>query len=302
MDLFEQIKIFKAIVDFGSFSEASRQLGISLSAVSRQLENLEQYVGVPLLRRTTRKLHLTEVGSIYYRESIRILRDIDGLHQQLKEHQAEPQGHLRITVSNLLGHLKLTPLIPDFLSLYPKIHLEINYSDRIVDIVGEGFDIAIRSGTLEDSTLVAMKLGSNKHILCASKAYWERKSPPEKIADFLTHNIISFKEGLTEAPWFYREANGPWKKIKLKGDISVNQGLEYKALVRSGLGVGLLLEWMIDEELKTGELVPVLTEIEVSYSQDIVSDIFAVYSKDRFDSPKLKVFLEFIKQRINLNL
>ena len=295
MDLIQQMKIFRKIVEVGSFSEAARELGLSLSLISRQIDDLERKINTQLLQRTTRKTTPTELGEIYYQRSFNVLQEVEEIHKLLLDYKAEPQGLLKITVSHLLGQFYLSEIIPKFMEKYPKRQIKLDLSDSLVDIVGTGVDIAIRIGKMQDSGLVGIKLKSQQYIVCGTKNYLQKNGIPKSLNELKKHKAILLTDGESYDPWYLKTKNKPPKKLDISGQIFVNQGIVYAELIKKGLGLGLIYSWAVEKELQSGELIQVLPNFNISFNTYDENDIYLLFSKGRYLSTKVRVFVDFMR-------
>ena len=301
MDMIQQIKIFKKIVEVGSFSEAARELGLSLSLISRQIEDLEEKIKTRLLHRTTRRTTPTELGEIYYQRTQHILQEVEDVHQLLLDYKTEPQGTIKIAVSHLLGQFYLAELIPKFLAQHPKIQIKLELSDALVDIVGSGIDIAIRTGHMQDSSLSSVKLRTQKTILCASKLYLKKNGVPKSPKDIQNHKCVLLSEGNSYSPWYLRRKNKSPERLNLSGHIYVNQGLIYTDFIKLGLGLGLIFSWVIEKEIQSGELVQILPQFDISFDPIAEDDIYLLFPRGQFLSTKVRAFIDFVKEQEKKN-
>jgi DNA-binding transcriptional LysR family regulator len=221
MEGFGAIPVFVAVVEQGGFSPAARALGISKSAVSKRINLLEQNLGVKLLHRTTRKLSLTEAGEHFFEHAAIANNAAKDAQDAVAQLQGEPQGRLRINTPMSFGRLHISPLIPVFLKRYPKITIDMVMDDKVIDIVGGGFDIAIRSGKLPDSNLIARKLAPLKSVLCASPAYLKNHGHPTTLNDLKQHNCLLFSYSQDLKEWRFTQ-NGISESIEISGNYQVN--------------------------------------------------------------------------------
>lgn len=298
MDLFSQMKIFRKVAQVKSFTHAANELGISLSAVSREIERLEEHTAQQLIIRTTRKMSLTEAGSEYYERISRLLDEADDIQRCMVDKWAEPQGRIRIAVNIIIGSTVLTPLIPKFLNQYPKMTLDIDYTDRLVDLVGEGFDLAITVGPLRDSSLRTAKLGAITEVLCASASYLEKYGAPENVSELEAHPLLVFTENGVPAPW-YIKSNGKIKMKHFKGVVELNHALSYLELLRAGSGIGLIHDWFIKDDLLSGRLKRLLPNEWIRYYPTEQTEVSVVYPESHYQSQRVRLLIDFLKSEIN---
>ncbi|MBV8049475.1 MAG: LysR family transcriptional regulator [Paludibacterium sp.] len=254
---FDDLLAFAAVATTGSFRAAAEQLARDPSVISRRLTQLEHRLGVRLLVRTTRSVTLTEAGTFYFRRIGSVLDELDMATREVGGFAASPQGILKISLPVTIGRELIAPLLPDFLLKYPNIHLDAHFLDRTVDIVREGFDVVIRTGTIRDSSLIARRLTAFRSILVAAPTYLDKWGTPENVEDLQRHATLGFT---THADWplWILEKDGEEKSIKLNGPLSANS-LEaiFEAAVK-GVGVAMVPPWMAMPFFKNGLLSEVL--------------------------------------------
>ena len=287
MEKFNAIPIFVAVVECGGFSPAAKQLGISKSAVSKRINQLEQSLEVKLLHRTTRKISLTEAGEHFFEHALianKAARDAEDSVAQL---QGDPQGRLRINTPMSFGRLHIAPLIPAFLKRYPKISIDMVMSDEIVDLVGSGFDVAIRSGKLADSSLIARKLAPLRSVLCASPEYLKREGTPKTLECLKQHNCLLFSYSRDLKEWSFKQ-DGTTFNIEVTGNYQVNNSEALKEALLQGIGIGRLPTFVAGEEIKKGRLIPLFTQYKMSEQ-----NFYAVFLDRQYMPAKVRAFLDF---------
>lgn len=293
MNHLSDIAIFVRVVEAGSFTAAAAALGMSQSVVSRRVSALEKHLGVRLMQRTTRRLSLTEAGTSLFRRAQRSLSELADATQEVTQHQAEPRGTLRITAPVAFTLLHLTPLIGEFVTRYPQVRPELILDDRRVDIVDEGFDLAIRICELEDSNLVAVKLAPARHVVCGSPQYLARRGTPQSPDELIHHDCMVYTIGRTPGRWaFRRPGTRETLLVPVQGPMQSNNTLVSKAAALAGLGLVHLPTFYVGDELRAGALQPVLTKFVPQ-----VHGVFAVYPQRRGLAPKVRVFVDFLKGR-----
>lgn len=300
MDTIETMRLFVHAARSENFSQTGRQLGLAPSSVSRQIGALEDALGVRLLNRTTRKVHLTEAGSLYLERAARILADVDETNRAITELDSAPQGTLRVTAPVVFGQEHIAPVLPGFLHTYPQVHVELFASDQLVDLVQDGFDVGIRVGALEHSSLAARKLAPMCRVICASPQYLDLHGEPQAPKDLSHHNCLIFRffaaTSLWRAgarSWVLQDEGGQQSEVMVKGTLQANNAGVLVEAALQGLGLVLLPDWMVGGHLATGRLRPVLTRYRVSPSA-IESAIYAVFPTRRHLSPKVRVFVDFL--------
>lgn len=251
-----EMAVFAAVMDHGSLSGAARSLGLTPSAVSRVLARVEARLGVRLLIRTTRSLSATAEGHAYLRAARRVLAELAEVEGSIAD-QASPRGRVRVTTSLAYGRLHVVPLLGAFASRYPGILVDLNLSDRVVDVLGGQADVAIRFGQLADSPLTARRLGETGRVVVASPAYLERHGAPQVPEDLLAHNCLSFSFRRAEPGWPFRR-DGRDLTLDVTGSIEANSGEALAQLARDGVGVARIGTFAVEDDLASGRLVPLL--------------------------------------------
>ena len=290
MDSVVGMRVFARVVEAGNFSAAARQRGVAPSSVSRQIGELEDELGVRLFQRTTRKLSLTEAGELYFGRARRILVDVDEANIAVSQISGAPSGILRLTVAAGIGRMHLAPLLPEFHEKFPAVKIGLSLSDRIVDLVAEGFDLAIRVGWQRDSSLVARKIKSSRRVVCASPAYLERMGEPKAPAELKDHNCLTFRAQPGSNVWTFRGADGKIE-VRASGSLFSDTADALPAAAVAGLGVILAPSWLIECDLAEGRLKEVLPDYRVVPD---AMPICAVYPQQRHLAPKVRVFIDFL--------
>jgi DNA-binding transcriptional LysR family regulator len=293
MDTFSTIPIFTAVVEQGSFSEASRKLGITKSAVSKRISTLETHLGVKLIQRTTRKLSLTEAGEQYYSYIHKAKSLVNEGEDAISSLQGIPKGHLKVSIPMVFGQLHIAPLLSEFLHLFPDIKLTVSMDDRIVDLVEEQLDMVIRIGALSDSNLVARKLSPCRSVLCASPRYFEKYDKPETLNALKQHNCLFYSYFKAGVEWTFEGPNGP-ERIKPEGNIQVNNSEVLKQLILDGVGICQMPRFLVKSELTSGSLVTILEQYRLPEH-----GIYAVYPQRAFIPAKLRVFLDYLERKLS---
>ncbi len=287
MERFGAIPVFVAVVENGGFSAAARTLGISKSAVSKRINQLEAHLGVRLLHRTTRKLSLTEAGERYFEHAAQALTAASQAEDAVTELQGEPQGNLKISSPMSFGRLHVAPLIPKLLMRYPKLQIELVMDDRKVDLVATGLDVAIRGGSLPDSTLVARKLAPLRQVLCASPDYIDRYGLPGTPVELTGHNCVLYSYSSDANEWTLIGEDEP-EIVLVSGSYQVNNSEALLEAVREGVGIGRLPTFVAGPDLKTGRLVKLLEPYRIpDYT------LYAVFPEREYLPAKVRAFLDF---------
>ena len=294
MSSLNRLLYFNSVVETGSISKTSQIFDVQPSSISRQLAVLEQELGVRLLNKTTRNTGLTEAGHKYYEYSQRIVSEFDEAKRVVNDLQEAPKGKLNISMTVGFGESVVLPLISKFISLYPNIDIELELSERVVDLVEENIDVAIRSGRLPDSTMVARQLTLNNFLLCASPQYLVNHSTPHSPEDLINHQCIRYNYSRWKDWFLMAEVK---TKLNLNNAISVNSVNGQKQLVLNDAGLALIPLWAIKNELEDGSLVQVMPEYTFSPYEEL-SATYAIYLKRELISPKTRVFLDFLVENI----
>jgi DNA-binding transcriptional LysR family regulator len=287
MDGFNAIPVFIAVVERGGFSAAAKLLGISKSAVSKRINQLEKNLGVKLLHRTTRKISLTEAGEHFFEHAVIANNAAKDAEEAVTQLQGEPQGRLRINTPMSFGRLHIAPLIPAFLKRYPKISIDMVMSDEVIDIVGSGFDVAIRSGILADSNLIARKLAPLRSVLCASPEYLEQHGYPQKLPDLKQHNCILFSYSRDLKEWTFNQ-KGFSEAIEISGNYQVNNSEALQEALLQGIGIGRLPTFVASPDIKAGRLIPLFEEYDM-----LEQSIYAVFLERQYMPAKVRAFIDF---------
>ena len=288
-DALQEMTVFSRVVAAGSLSAAARELHISPALVSRRVAALEARLGVRLINRTTRSLHLTDEGASYFDTCTRVLAEIEEADAAVAAGRIEPQGPLKVAMPASFGHQHLTPLIPEFVALYPKIQLALSLSDRNVNLIEEGFDLAIRIADLEDSSLAARRLAPNRRVVCASPAYLSRHGTPRTPEDLAHHNCLTTSNNFAMS-WEYKDPHGKRGSVRVSGRYACDNWEVLREWALAGLGVALKSTWDVHRHIEDGSLVPVCPGY--TFHSDVA--IYAVYPHRRFLPAKTRVFIEFL--------
>lgn len=292
LDRFGAMRAFAAVGQRLSFTSAADELGISPSALSRRVAQLEDLLGCRLLQRTTRTVTLTEAGALYLERCIDILARAEEADAAVSEHSRAPQGVLRVTLPNLYGQLRIAPLLPDFMRRYPKLRLELTFEDRYVDLVERRADVGVRIGNLETGDYVARKLATNTRFLCASPDYLHRFGCPATIADLSHHACLHFSPLVEDSRWRLSRG-GRRVEVPITPALRADNAEALRQAALGGQGIALLAGFLIDGDIAAGRLVQVLSEWTVAESW-----IFAVYPHARFLPMKTRVFVDFLAETI----
>jgi DNA-binding transcriptional LysR family regulator len=287
-----ELAAFVRIVDAKGFSAAAPALGLTPSAVSKLVTRLETRLGVRLLQRTTRALSLTAEGEAFYVAARRIVGEIAALEAEIGGQRGTPHGLLRVTASLTFSTHQLTPVIGEFLARYPAVQLELVPTDRVVDMIEESIDVAIRVGRLPDSSFMARKIGDDVRLVCAAPTYLATHPAPQRPEDLVRHNCILTRDRTHSNRWPFR-VDGEMREIEVNGRVAVSEGEAQLRLGLQGLGIVRLTRLTVTAAIKRGELVPLLRE----YSGEEPVPIHAVYPHRKHLASKVTAFVEFILEK-----
>lgn len=289
-----EIEVFVRVVDLGGFSAAARSFNMTPSAVSKLVSRLESRLGVRLINRSTRKLELTAEGAAFHERGRQILEDLNAAEYEAAA-GAEPQGRLRINSNVPFGQHYLLPLLPGFLALYPKIKVDVALTDRVVDLIEERADIAIRTGPLRESRLIARRLGDSRMIIVASPDYLARRGTPETPAGLARHNQLGFCFTRHIEGWPFVDGQGGSTTLPLAGNALVSDGEALRQLVLSGLGLARLSSFHITRDIEAGRLVPVLER----YNPGDIETMYAVHVGQGGHLPaRVRALLDYLVQSV----
>ncbi|MGF1869236.1 LysR substrate-binding domain-containing protein [Photobacterium indicum] len=285
----EGVSEFVAVTETESFTAASKRLGISTAQVSRQISALEKRLSAKLFYRTTRKVSVTDVGRVYYQHCRQVLDGLDEAERAISNLQSSPQGKLKITAPITYGEGTLAPLINDFTLQYPELEVNLQLSNQKVDLIDEGYDLAIRLGQLEDSSMMAKRLGSRTQYVCASEKYLSTHGVPYSLSELNHHNCL---QGTLDY-WRFQE-NGKHRNIRIKGNLRCNSGHALTDAALKGLGIVQLPDYYVQEYIDNQQLIPLLTQF--TESDD---GIWALYPHNRHLSPKVRMLVDYLSEQLN---
>ncbi|SDP87989.1 transcriptional regulator, LysR family [Rhodoferax sp. OV413] len=288
MDRFLEMQTFSAVVDAGSFVKAAEVLGLSKAAVSRYVGELEARLGVRLLHRTTRRLSLTEEGQVFHARSKELLAGVDEAEAEVSSRSAAASGLLRINAPVTFGILHLAPLWGVFRRQHPKVSLDITLADRQVDLVEEGYDMAIRIATLPSSTLVSKRLASTRMVVCASPQYLAEHGTPQVPADLAGHAVIAYSYWASKDDWHFDGPTGP-VSVRTQACMHTNSGDTCRAAALAHQGVILQPTFLVGADLAAGSLVQLLPGY-----QAMEMGIYAVYPTRKHVAPKVRALVDFL--------
>lgn len=289
MDRLTEMEAFATVVDQGGFTDAARKMGISKSAVSKHVSSLEARLGARLLNRTTRRVSPTEIGLAYYDSACRVLNDAGEADALVTSMQSAPSGLLRITVATDFGVNHLSPVLGEFLQEYPDITVNMDLSNRYVELISEGFDLAVRIGELEDSTLRARKLTETAKRMVGSPEYFKKYGRPEKIDDLNEHKLLHYSNQSNGSVWKLTAPSGEKRQVRTAGSLSVNDGQSLLNAAISGLGIAYLPSFLYADAMERGQIQEAIPDLP-----NEMLGIYAVYPPGRFTQPKVRAFIDFL--------
>jgi len=288
------VAVFVQVVDSGSFTTAAERLKLSKSVVSKYVTRLENRLGARLLNRTTRRISLTEVGRAFYTRSQQGLQMLEEANAEVLHLQGAPRGALRINTPMSFGILHIAPALADFLALYPELSVDMNLDDRKVDLIEEGFDLAVRISDLPDSSLVARRLASCRHVVCAAPEYLQRHGIPQTPDDLHEHNTLTYKYHESQNEWRFLSPEGKYISAPVSGSIQMNNSLALREVLLQGIGIALIPTFIVGSDIRAGRLQPLL-----SHYQTLEFSIYIIYPQRRHLSPKVRAFIDFMVERIS---
>jgi DNA-binding transcriptional LysR family regulator len=296
LDTLTSMKVFAAVVDCGSFAAAADRLEISRAMASKYISHLEAHLGTRLLQRTTRRLTLTETGTLYHERCAQILADVTAAEEGAAHLTEAPRGTLRLTVPVSFSLLHMGPLIAQYLKRYPDVRIDVLIVDRAVDLIEEGFDLAVRIGALAESGLVARRLGSDRIVISGSPAYLERHGVPKTPAELSRHNCLTYSYASSGDEWRMKAGDGVQHTVKVSGSLRASNGEMAKLAALEGVGLIRQPLFLIGGDIRAGRLVQVLADY---HSDDL--GIYAVYPSRKHLSAKVRAFIELLAETFALD-
>lgn len=296
-DRLDDLALFLRVLDQGSISAAARSLDVSVAVASQRLKRLERDLGVRLLHRTTRRLHPTPEGLQLAGEGRALVEDLEALTSGLRDGADGVGGMLRVTISAAFGREYVSPVLPDFMARHPRLRVYAHLSDEMVDLVGAGFDLAIRIGALDDSSLVARRLASNRRLLCASPAYLRRHGHPRTPADLARHEcvLLAGRDGRQDL-WRLTGRDGREHVVHVQGRLETTLGELVRDAVLAGQGIAQHSLWHVHEELRAGRLEVVLPDYTLPEGA-----VWAVTPQRRLVPPRVRAFVDFLAGKFGEN-
>lgn len=292
MDRFENMHAFVRIVEAGSISAAADRIGVAKSVISRRLKELEEHLGVELFHRTTRQMNLTDSGRTFYHQSVRILEDILEAEHATSQFHGALKGSLKVALPLSFGLMHLGPAINAFLQAHPDIEFDLDFNDRQVDLLAEGFDLSVRIASLPDSSLIARRLAPIQAIMCASPAYLERMGKPRLPEELINHQCLVYNLISNFDTWNLYDADGQLIKTRIIPYLKASNGEFLRDAAAAGMGIVLMPTFIVYKEIENGQLIPLLTDYR--YSQLAA---YAIYPQTRHLSRRVRAFVDFLIKR-----
>ena len=293
-DTLKDIPVFVAAVEAGSFAQAAIRLHLSRSAVGKSIARLEQRLGVRLFQRTTRSLKLTDNGALFYERCLRALEEIRGAESLLESGKQQIRGRLRVAMPVLFGRQCVAPLLIELAQEHPGLELEMSFSDRVVDLVEERFDMAVRNGTLQDSSmLVARRLGEHRMVLCAAPDYLLERGQPQSVADLAHHAAINYLRAGRVLPWELMDNEGTSHTFTPRSSLNMDDLQAICDAALAGHGIAWLPCWMASREIHQGKLIPLLKQ-----APEVRFDVHAVWQKTPHLPLRVRIAVDMLASRL----
>jgi len=291
MDRLTEMEAFATVVDQGGFTDAARKLGISKSAVSKHVSSLESRLGARLLNRTTRRVIPTEIGLAYYDRAQKVLNDAGEADAMVSAMQAAPSGLLRISVATDFGVNHVSPVLGQFLQKYPDITVNMVLNNRYVELISEGFDLAVRIGELDDSSLRARKLTETTKRLVGAPSYFTAYGRPQRIDDLNEHKLLHFTNQSNGNVWKLTAPSGEKRQVRSAGWLTVNDGQSLLNAAVAGLGIAYLPSFLYHEKMAEGQIEDAIPDLPVERL-----GVYAVYPPGRYIQPKVRAMIDFLAE------
>jgi DNA-binding transcriptional LysR family regulator len=294
VDRYQALRVFSQVVESGSFSAAAAKLGLSTTAASRHVAELEAHLQTRLLNRTTRRVSLTESGRAFYERAVQLIADLEEAEQEASRAAVVPRGTIKLTSSVNFGVRHVAPAIAAFLAAHPGVRFDVALSDRIVDLVEEGFDLAVRIGAPGSDNVVARKLGETRLVACASPGYLEAHGAPQVPEDLARHNCFTYEYVAPRNLWRFRDASGAERTARVSGRLHSNNGDLLAEAAAQGAGIVFEPAFIVGPDVRAGRLVPLLQEFVAP-----PMPIYAVYPSRKHLSAKVRLFVDFLVERFS---
>mgnify|MGYP000361908971 CR=1 FL=1 len=295
--MLNSIRIFIKVVEQGSFSKAGRVLNMAPSSVTRKIDGLENQLGIVLFKRSTRQLLLTAEGEVFLEGANKLIIQANELTTSIKSKNHEPNGLLSLSVFESFGRIHISPLIAEFLQQHPKVSIEIELENRIVDLSKEDVDLAIRIGRPADSSLKARKLLSNHTLICASPEYLDKHSIPVTPEDLMQHNCLALHTNRQKVFWYFKQAKYS-KKIAVTGNLSSKGGTPLLDAALKGTGIIQIPNWMVADYIQRGKLIVCLSDWDCSVHENTRGEVYIVYRNSSYIKPVIRAFIDFVVEKL----
>lgn len=299
--MLNSIRIFIKVVEVGSFSKAARILNMAPSSITRSIDALEKELKVTLLQRSTRQLTLTDKGIQFLDGATQLIADSNLLFESLREDKREPEGLLRISVLESFGRIHISPLLSGFLNKYPKVKVEIELENKLIDLSSQNVDLGIRVGEPADSDLKARVLLSNHNVLCASPDYFKENGLPQIPSDLSNHNCLLLKQDKKRVFWYFKKGRTQ-NKIHVQGNLSSRGGTPLVEAALNGAGIVQLANWAIIDHIKEGRLITCLQDWQASFSEKTAGEVYVVYKNNKYPNPLIRLFIDYLLENIQNNV
>ena len=291
--MLNSIRIFVKVAEKGNFSRAAAVLSMAPSSITRSIDKLEVELGVTLFKRSTRQLILTEKGAVFLQGASRLLADADILLSSVRQVSQEPEGVIRVSVFESFGRMHVSSLLPKFLNQYPKVKIEIELDNRVVDLGAENVDLAIRIGKPADSGLKARVLLSNHTLVCASPDYLRHHGKPQDPDDLSHHNCLLLNQDRQRTLWHFKKGRSI-RKVHVQGNLASRGGTPLLEAALSGVGVVQLSNWMVSDDVKQGRLVVCLPDWESFLNEESSGEVYVVYQNNKFPNPIIRLLIDYL--------
>ncbi|NQZ83524.1 MAG: LysR family transcriptional regulator [Colwellia sp.] len=295
MDTLDGMKTVVAVVETHSFTAASERLGMSKALVSKYVGEVESSLGIRLFNRTTRQLALTDAGRSYYEHSLNLLEQFSAMVDNVTGEQTSPRGLLRISAPVTFGEMKLSPIMPKFLQMYPELNVEVKVTNNAIDMVEEGVDVRLRIGGVADSNMIARHIRTFPLILCASPAYIEKHGMPETPEDISKHACIIDSNFRVGKQWPVISKNGDATTINVNSNIAVNSPKAVQEIAMAGGGIAMIPEFIVEGAIKAGSLISILPDYTT-----LEFGLFAIYPHRKYVSRKVRCFIDFVLEEFSV--
>jgi len=292
MDRFAALTVFVKVVETGSFARAAQRLDVSVSSVSRHVSELEAHLDARLLNRTTRRLSLTESGRVFHERCIQLLADLEEAEESASAATIKPRGTLRLTSSITFGERYLASAITEFITRYPAMRFDVELSDRAVDLVDEGFDIAVRIGPIGSQNVVGRKIGETRLVCCAAPSYLARHGEPRTPEELSSHACLTYEYSSLRNVWPFRDRDGRDRNVRVAGPVNANNGRFLTALAAEGAAIVNEPDFIVGPDVMAGRLTPILRAFAPP-----PASIYVVYPSRRHLSAKVRAFTDFLAAR-----